>query len=79
MKDQEPLEAEEEELLDAEAESDTESELFISSDNDDNFIDGSGQRQKRLNARRALEDYFEEKQRREEEDYFEDFSIPLDE
>ncbi len=72
-------------------EEDSDDELLVADDDfvffnpeaevDEVELDGpSSKSPKRGNARRALEDYFEERQqRRQEEDYFENFSIPVDE
>ena len=76
---------EEEDFLDSETDSETDSddievgddELFLEDGDDDYDLDRNAGRT-RVNARRALEDYFEEKSRREEENYFDDFNIPLD-
>lgn len=61
-------------------ESEEEGFAFLGPEEDDlyGFDSSNSGRTKRVNARRALEDYFEEKLRREEENYFDDFSIPLD-
>ncbi len=73
--------ADETDAVEAEVEGEAAEEFsLLESDDDDDFYrdSSSGQRIKRVNARRALEDYFEEKIRREEENYFAEFSIPLD-
>ena len=79
------LEDEEEDFLDPEADDETEEGeedfAFLEDSDGDDLDDNPTPKQltNRVNARRALEDYFEERLRREEEDYFDELSIPLDE
>jgi len=62
---------------DDESTDDSTEELFLDvADDDDDLSNNPALRLKRVNARRALEDYFEEKLLREED--FDDFSISSD-
>ena len=72
-------EADDIEEIEAEDSEDEEELVFLADEDDDAFDPNNPKKGiNRVNARRALEDYFEEKLRREEESYFDEFSISLD-